>query len=113
MYDGAVAANAAYEEARALVAELDAAGNADAKAEVEALAPAPRPRTSRRRRFTAPTGPPTLESVSQAMMNAAMAMQAADVAPTARQIAACDEARAQYQDVMQQWSILEASISRR
>ncbi len=112
MYDGAVAANAAYEEARALVAELDAAGNADAKAKVEALAPAPRPRTPRRR-FTPHTGPPTLKSVSQAMMSAAMAMQAADVAPTARQIAACDEARAEYQDVMQQWNVLEESISRR
>ncbi len=47
MYDGAVAAHAAYEEARALVARLDAAGGASAaalKERVEALAPAPRPR---------------------------------------------------------------------
>ncbi len=46
-------------------------------------------------------------------MNAAMAMQVADVAPTMRQIAACDEARAQYQEVMSRWSALEASRSGR
>ena len=38
-----------------------------------------------------PSGPPTLSAVSQAMMNAAMAMQEAESAPTARQIAACEE----------------------
>ena len=107
MYDGAVAANAAYEAARALVADLDAAGNADAKAAVEALAPPPPPPGARRFRFSAPSGPPTLASVSQAMMNAAMAMQAAEVAPTMRQIAACDEARAQFQEVMSRWSALK------
>jgi hypothetical protein len=42
-----------------------------------------------------------------------MAMQVADVAPTMRQIAACDEARAQYQEVMSRWSALEASRSGR
>jgi photosystem II stability/assembly factor-like uncharacterized protein len=109
MYEGAVAAHAAYEEARALVATLDAAGNEDAKAEVEALAPAPRPRSSRRYRRSAPTGPPTLSSVSEALMNAAMAMQAADVAPTMRQIAACDQARTQFEDVMSRWSALKTS----
>jgi photosystem II stability/assembly factor-like uncharacterized protein len=114
MYEGAVAVHAAYEEARALVAELDAAGKLDAKAEVEALAPAPRPRTSRRfRRRSAPTGPPTLASVSEAMMDAAMAMQEADVAPTSRQIAACDAARAQFEELMPRWNALKASHSRR
>ena len=113
MYDGAVAANAAYEEARALVAELDAAGNRDAMAEVEALAPAPQPRSNRRFRRSAPTGPPTLASVSEAMMDAAMAMQAADVAPTMRMIAACDTARAQFEELMSRWSALKTSSSMR
>jgi hypothetical protein len=45
------------------------------------------------------------------MMNAAMAMQAADVAPTMRQIAACEEAGAQFQDVMSRWSVLKTSRS--
>jgi len=114
MWDGAMAANAAYEEARALVARLDAAGNADAKAEVEALAPAPRPSGSGRFfGFAAPSGPPTLDGVSRTMMSAAMAMQGADVAPTKRQIAACDEARAQFLEVMSRWRTLEASQSSR
>jgi photosystem II stability/assembly factor-like uncharacterized protein len=110
MWDGAMAANAAYEEARALVAQLDAAGNEAARAAVEELAPAPRPGGSGRFfRFAAPTGPPTLDGVSRTMMNAAMAMQGADVGPTMRQIAACDEARAQFERVMQRWNALKAS----
>ena len=112
MWDGATAANVAYEEARALVAQLDATGGADAaslKAEVETLAPAPPPQTSRRFRGGGPSGPPTLLSVSQAMMSAAMAMQGADVAPTQRQIAACEATKAQFQGVMRRWTAIRAS----
>jgi hypothetical protein len=43
------------------------------------------------------------------MMNAAMTMQEAEAAPTARQVAACDAARAQYQDVMRRWAAVKAS----
>ena len=111
MYDGAVAAHAAYEEARVLVAELEAAGKSDPQ--LEALAPPPQPRTGRRYRRSAPTGPPTLASVSEAMMNAAMAMQEADVAPTQRQIEACDEARAQFKELMPRWNSVKTSYSRR
>ena len=114
MYDAAIAANAAYEEARGLVAELETAGNASAKAEVEALASAPLPRSSGRSfRFRAPSGPPTLRGLSDVLMNAAMAMQEAEMAPTARMIAACDEARTQYTNVMERWRTLRASIPRR
>jgi hypothetical protein len=42
------------------------------------------------------------------MMSAAMAMQAADVAPTVRQLAAYEEAKAQYQEVMARWNALRA-----
>ena len=111
MYDGAMAAHAAYEAARALVSELDARGGDDAavlKARVEALAPAPRAPSPGRRRRGVPTGPPTLESLSQTMMGAAMSMQRADVAATERQIAACDAARALSLDVMAQWAELSA-----
>jgi hypothetical protein len=41
-------------------------------------------------------------------MSAAMAMQEADVAPTARQVTACDQARSRYRDLMERWRILEA-----
>jgi photosystem II stability/assembly factor-like uncharacterized protein len=110
MYDGAIAANAAYDEARVWVAELERAGAAqtDLKARVEALAPAPRP--SAGGRFApAPSGPPTLDGASRALMAAAMSMQEAEVAPTARQVAACEEARSQLEEVMRAWSALRAS----
>jgi photosystem II stability/assembly factor-like uncharacterized protein len=109
MYDAALTVNAAYEEARALVTRLDAVGPTAAalKAEVEVLAPRPRP-AGPGRGFGggAPTGPPTLDGVSQSLMSAAMSMQEAEVAPTARQIAACDAARGQMQDVMKSWAAL-------
>ena len=109
MYDAALTVNAAYEEARALVTRLDAVGPTAAalKAEVEVLAPRPRP-AGPGRGFGggAPTGPPTLDGVSLSLMSAAMSMQEAEVAPTARQIAACDAARALMQDVMKTWAAL-------
>ena len=40
-------------------------------------------------------------------MTAAMAMQGADIAPTANQIAACARARATYREVLAKWSALE------
>ena len=110
MYDGAVAANAAYQEARELVARLAGRGTeaaASLKADVEALAPEPRPnRFGRFGRGGGAAGPPTLNGVSQALMSAAMSMQEADVAPTARQVAACDAARDQLQEVMRRWNAL-------
>jgi hypothetical protein len=42
------------------------------------------------------------------MMAAAMSMQDADVAPTARQIDAVAKARVQYKDVMARWNALAA-----
>jgi len=113
MWDGAIFANSAYEDARALVAELEAGGSAEAaalRAEVEALAPAPRPQTSRRFRGGGPSGPPNLQSVSQAMMSAAMSMQGADVAPTMRQVAACEAAEAQFLEVIRRWITLRESV---
>ncbi|MGD2122574.1 MAG: glycoside hydrolase [Gemmatimonadota bacterium] len=108
MWDGAMAANAAYEEARALVTELDAAGDTEARAQVEAIAPRGISQSSR---FSpAPTGTPTLSGVSRALMNAAMSMERSEMAPTERDIAACDDAREQYQDVMRQWNALKESI---
>jgi hypothetical protein len=45
--------------------------------------------------------------VGNDLMAAAMAMQGADVAPTANQIAACRRASASYRSVMAEWSALE------
>jgi hypothetical protein len=111
MYDGARAAHDAYAQARALAARLDSAGGPDAaafKAQVESLAPAPRPAPRGFAGFgRGPAGPPTLESLSGRLLSAAMAMQSADVTPTASQVAACDSARASSRDLMGRWTALK------
>ncbi|MEP6692565.1 MAG: glycoside hydrolase [Gemmatimonadaceae bacterium] len=115
MYDGARAANAAFTQARALVARLASEGGGDAaalEAQVESLAPVPVP--PGRGRFAnfgrgAPAGPPTLPAASDAMLAAAMAMQSADVAPTASEIAACARARQLQRDVLSRWNALKTS----
>jgi photosystem II stability/assembly factor-like uncharacterized protein len=113
MYDNAVAARAAYTRARALRERLESGRAADAAAlaaKVDALAPAkaePDADAPRRSPEAKPQGPPTLESVGNDLMAAAMAMQGADVAPTANQIAACRRASASYRSVMAEWSALE------
>ncbi len=126
MYEGALAARVAYNQARALVAQLNAASGDDVvkfKASVEALAPAA-PAAGGRGGFGGPGGPgaapaggrgggrggagggtpaPTLQSVSAEMLAAAMSMQAAEAAPTGREVAACTAARANAAKVMAQW----------
>ncbi|HEY5085749.1 MAG TPA: hypothetical protein VII66_00185, partial [Gemmatimonadaceae bacterium] len=113
MYDGAASVHAEYTQARALIAELDKLKGADVggfKAQVESLAPAPV--TGRRAFFGfrgAPAGPPSLSSVTTSLDAAAMAMQGADVAPTASEIAACDHARAQLSEVLPKWNALKTT----
>jgi hypothetical protein len=118
-YDAAVAAHAAHEQARALVGQLARLTGEDVvafRAQVEALAPGAA--TGRRGRgFGGPGGPggagavpaPTLESVSNAMMAAAMAMQGADVAPTAGQIATAAKARAEGAATLRSWTALRTT----
>jgi hypothetical protein len=109
MYDGAVALRAAYVTARAKSDRLTSATDAALKSQIDSIAPPPtrgaRPGFGQRQ---APSGPPTLESVRAAMMAAAMAMQDADVAPTAREVDAVTKARAQNKEVMARWSTLAA-----
>jgi len=90
-------------------------GNPALKAQIDSLAPPP-VRGGRGGRGgggggggfggAAPAGPPTLEGVSNAMLAAAIAMQGAEMTPTARQIDAVNKARAQYVIVMAQWKKL-------
>lgn len=106
MYDGAVALRAAYAEARKMSDRLTGSDSV-LKAQVDSIAPPPVRGARPGFGFgQASTGPATLESVRTAMMSAAMAMQAADVAPTARQVDAVMKARAQYKDVMARWNAL-------
>ncbi|HEY6852792.1 MAG TPA: hypothetical protein VI139_00995, partial [Gemmatimonadales bacterium] len=105
MYDGAAATRAAYREARALVATLDSGSTL--RAQVESLAPAPRQRGRGFFGRPNPAEPPTLESASNALLQAAMGMQGADATPTAAQVAACARARTQKAQVLARWARLK------
>ncbi|MBV6522846.1 MAG: hypothetical protein MNPFHGCM_02996 [Gemmatimonadaceae bacterium] len=113
MYDGALATRAAYQSARALSASLESVTVADApafKARLDSLAPAPQ-RTPRSpfRRPGATAGVMTLDGASSALLDAAMAMQSADVAPTAGQVTAVSKAREQGRAVMARWNAIKTT----
>jgi len=76
---------------------------------VDALAPAQEKGESERprRRRGASAEATNLKSAGDNLMSAAMAMQGADVAPTANQIAACARARVAYREVLAKWEALE------
>ncbi len=107
MWVGALAANAAQEQARAWLATLSGVqGTAveRVRKELETLAPARQPRARFRR--PAANTPPSLTTASAALMAAAMAMQGADVPPTQAQVAACTAARTMAATAMTAWSQL-------
>jgi photosystem II stability/assembly factor-like uncharacterized protein len=135
MYDGARAAHAAAEQARALIATLKGKSGADAlRAKLIALAPPPASggggfggrggrggapgggrgagRGGRGAATAATAETPSLDAVSAQMIAAAMAMQSADVAPTAREVAACADARRQFTATMAEWNLLKAQATR-
>ncbi len=116
MYRDASAAHAAYLKARAMLANAGAL-----RAQIESLAPAPDTSARRRRNLNteeeedeadveavAPEPKPTLESVSRSLLDAAMAMQRADVAPTAAQVEDCAKARNEFHAVMAKFASLTA-----
>ncbi|MDQ2889027.1 MAG: glycoside hydrolase [Gemmatimonadota bacterium] len=113
MYEGSKTAHTEYVQARALIAELDRlkrAGVDAFRAQVESLAPAP---VTGRRGFGGRGGAATpisnLSTVTNALTAAAMAMQSADVAPTASEVNASERARAQLSDVMSRWNALKTA----
>jgi hypothetical protein len=115
LYDRAVATHGAYLQARALSASLDASSSL--RTQIDSLAPPAAPGGGRRggfgRRGGAGSATPTLNSASDALLSAAMAMQNADAAPTASQIAAADRARTQANAVMARWNALRSNAPRR
>ena len=111
-YDRALATRDAYRQARALAAALDTLPGAteSLKASLDSIAPAREPLSApgaRRRGATA--APTTLQSASDALLGAAMAMQGADLAPTASQIAACERARVAADALLARWTRLAAT----
>ncbi len=126
MYAGARAAHDAATAARASAAGLSQSSSASAaalKARIDSLAPAQVAggggRGGRGGGFAGgrgggaagPAAPPSLDAVSSSMLAAAMAMQSAEVAPTAAQLEACTKARAQYVAVMAKWASLKAQAA--
>ena len=120
----AVAARAAWTEARALSASLAQAGTPAAaalKGKVDSLAPAPvgggaaggRGGGGRGGAGAGATPPATLDGVSNARHAAALAMQGADVAPTANQLAAAAKAEQAYVAIMARWTALKAAAPKR
>src|SRR5262249_52672425 len=119
MYDGARSARAAADEARALAAKLDAAQGPETEALKKQLADALTPAAPAGGRGGRGGGrgggggqaPATnaLDAIAGQMMAAAMAMQGADVAPTAREAAACAEAQRQLTSVMAKWTAVKTA----
>jgi hypothetical protein len=121
MYNSAKATRAAADEARALAVQLQQMQGDDVAAfrqQLIAIAPPPPAGGGRggpgggrgagggRGGRGGAEAAPTLDSASAALLAAAMAMQAADVGPTAREVAACADARRQAAAVMARWTKL-------
>ena len=126
MYDGAVKAHAAADEARALSAKLESAQGATAdalKKQIADLGVSSAPAAGGRRtgrgggrggRGGGPqqaAGTNGLDAASAQLMAAAMSMQAADAAPTAREVAACAEAQRQFTAIMTKWTAIKTQAA--
>jgi len=113
-YTVAAATHTAYRQARALSAALDSlqgTGVAEFRAQVDSLAP--QPRAGGRFRGFGGRGvanqPANLETAGGALLGAVMAMQGADVTPTAAQADACARARTAAAPLLIKWNRLKTS----
>ena len=81
------------------------------KTQVAALAPPPLTGMAAMiaRFFGAPPGPPTLTGVTSSLNDSMMALQDADTAPTATQVAACERAETQLRDLLPKWSAVKTN----
>ena len=114
MYAATQSAHAEFLQARGLLAELDKLQGKDVEAlktQVAALAPPPLTGMAAMiaRFFGAPPGPPTLTGVTSSLNDAMMALQDADTAPTATQVAACERAETQLRDLLPKWSAVKTN----
>ena len=121
MEDNAQAAQAAYKDARELLAKVKARPQSPANDElikkIEAIAPAEAPAATGGGRggggggFGAPEppAPPTLANIGQQMIASITGMQAAEMAPTAGELAAASKQSAAYTALMAKWNALKAA----
>jgi hypothetical protein len=116
-------AAAAHQEARALVARVNARPQSTAndalRKQIEEIAPAEAPSAGGGGRggrggggggFGAaePAAPPNLANIGGQMIAAVMAMQSSEMAPTASQLQACSQQAAAYTSLMAKWTALKA-----
>jgi hypothetical protein len=118
LHDDAADARKALLEGRALSAK--AASNPSLKAQIDSLAPSAAGGRGGRggrgggfgRGGAAAAQQPSLESVSNSLIAAAMAMQSAEVAPTAGQLAAAQRAKADFAATMKRWAAVKAAAAK-
>jgi hypothetical protein len=110
LYEAAKTTHTEYLQARALASALASEQGADVaayRAQLDSVAPAPtRGGRGFGRRGGAAGASLSLEAASNALTAAVMAMQDADVAPTASQVATADRARSQARDAEARWNTL-------
>jgi photosystem II stability/assembly factor-like uncharacterized protein len=113
LYDAARSTHADYLQARALASSLANEQGADVasfRAQLDSVAPAPtRGGRGFGRRGGSAAASLSLEAASNALTAAVMAMQDADAAPTASQVATADYARAQAKSATARWTELRTS----
>jgi photosystem II stability/assembly factor-like uncharacterized protein len=113
LYEAAKSTHTEYLQARALAASLANEQGADVAAfrtQLDSVAPAPvRGGRGFGRRGGAAGASLSLEAASNALTAAVMAMQEADVAPTASQVATADRARAQARAAESRWNALRTT----
>ncbi len=111
MYERALVTQTAYDSARAMAERTDSSSAMRARLDSLAPPPATEGRGFGAGRRGARNAPPTLESAVSSLMAAAMAMQGAETAPTAAEVAACDRARAESETVLAKWRAIQPARS--
>jgi len=113
LYDAARSTHADYLQARALASSLANEQGADVasfRAQLDSVAPAPtRGGRGFGRRGGSAAASLSLEAASNALTAAVMAMQDADAAPTASQVATADHARTQAKAATARWTELRTT----
>jgi hypothetical protein len=120
MENESASATSARKEARALVDKLKAGPqSAESEARIrklEEIAPEPSPsQTSAEARRTATAAeetPPTLTDIGGRLVGSVMPMQAADMPPTAAELAVCAKQQAAYTALVVKWAALKAEATK-
>jgi photosystem II stability/assembly factor-like uncharacterized protein len=120
MENAAREATKAYTDARIMIDKLKVqtpgAGVADLLKKLEALAPVTAPAPAPAPGFGGfspepPSGPASLSNIAGQLVASVMGMQAAEMRPTATELAACKKQAANFAAVMSQWSALKTAAS--